>query len=305
MAEINVKKIFLEGVEKVDRILIKDREDFDSLYRMICGDDPNNPHPLIDIYKQLDHIPIRTGTVRFIKPDPIFGADGYEMEYVFSFFEKPLPICDDEIKFGSHLIIDILTRGFRNNKKCEDDICRVCFCLEFDDPEQMPDANAVYTIMNPFKDEVVEDCIISQAKEYKKSVEDMKSYMEDQYANTLFPMAYVILASEYLALINKENYVIESKNVISADKRVSGGKKKSKKGRSRIPLVRNVYTINLDKDKQLPAIKIPRKVGPRQFEFTTRGHWRHYKSGKVIWINEHLNCVGKPRKPKDYVANID
>lgn len=302
MAEINNKKIFLEGVEKIDRILVKDRKDFDRLAGMFIGD-PENLTPLINIYKQMDHIPIRTGVFRFIKPDPDYSANDIEMEYVFSFFEKPIPVGNGEEKISTHFTIDLLTNGLRRIRKCEDDVCRVCCCLEFADNE-IDNSHAAYTIMNPFNDKILEDAFARMAKEDKKSVEDVKSSYADSHAKAALPVAYAILAAEYLSLINKENYIIESKSVLSADQSMKSSKKKSKKGRNRVPLVRNVYTINLDKDKQLPAVKIPRKVGPRQFEFTTRGHWRHYKSGKVIWINEHLNCVGKPRKPKDYIANV-
>lgn len=301
MAEINNKKVFLEGVEKLDRILVKDRNDFDRLSGMFI-DDPENLIPLINIYKQLDHIPIKTGVFRFIKPDPDYNANDIEMEYVFSFFEKPIPIGNGEEKVSTHFTIDLLTNGLRRIKKCEDDVCRVCFCLEFADDE-IDNSYAGCPIMNPFNDKILEDAFARMAKESKKSVEDIKSSYGDSHAKAAIPVAYAILAAEYLSLINKENYIIESKSVLTADQSMKSSKK-SKKGRNRVPLVRNVYTINLDKDKQLPAVKIPRKVGPRQFEFTTRGHWRHYKSGKVIWINEHLNCVGKPRKPKDYVANV-
>ena len=35
------------------------------------------------------------------------------------------------------------------------------------------------------------------------------------------------------------------------------------------------------------------------FEFTVRGHYRHYKSGKVIWVSEHTKGNGK-KKEKTY-----
>lgn len=303
MAEINNKKVFLEEVEKLDRIFVKDRKDFDKLSGMFIGDNPEDLIPLINIYKQMDHIPIKTGVFRFIKPDPEYSSNDIQMDYVFSFFEKPIPVANGEEKISTHFTIDILTKGLRHIRKCTDDICRVCCCLEFADDE-IDNSYAAYSIMNPFNEEILEAAFASMAKERKTSVEDVKSSYAEDHSKAALPVAYAILAAEYLSLINKENYIIESKSVLSADQSMKGSKKKSKKGRNRVPLVRNVYTINLDKDKQLPVVKIPRKVGPRQFEFTTRGHWRHYKSGKVIWINEHLNCVGKPRKPKDYIANV-
>lgn len=33
--------------------------------------------------------------------------------------------------------------------------------------------------------------------------------------------------------------------------------------------------------------------------FSVRGHFRHYKSGKVVWIEQHVRCDGK-KKSKTY-----
>lgn len=35
-------------------------------------------------------------------------------------------------------------------------------------------------------------------------------------------------------------------------------------------------------------------------EFTVRGHYRHYKSGKVVWIAEYRKGVGKKAKSRTY-----
>lgn len=38
-------------------------------------------------------------------------------------------------------------------------------------------------------------------------------------------------------------------------------------------------------------------------EISVRGHYRHYRSGKTIWIDEYKKNTGKDKKPKKY--NLD
>lgn len=307
MAEnIDIKSYF-DLADKVDRVIVKDEDDFNKLFSAVCGNDPDNPSTLINIFKSLDHIPITSGVLKFAKKDPFSEDDGIDTEYLFAFFTNPAEVFGDE-HAGAHLTIDYLTRGTRYGKVCRDVACRTVLCIEFDneeDTKKIGSNNAIYSTLNPFNEEFFNNALKAEAKKRHVSADEIIDSLEESYSNVVMRIAYGILGIEYLALINKENYIISSKNVVSLNQEKKGGKKKSKNARSRVPLIRNIYTVNLRKDDEIPKIKLQRKVGPRQFEFTTRGHWRHYKSGKVIWINEHLNCVGKPRKPKDYVANVD
>ncbi len=307
MAETIDIKSYFDLVDKVDRVIVKDEYDFNKLFSVVCGNDPDNPSTLINIFKSLDHIPITSGVLKFAKEDP-FSEDGsIDTEYLFAFFKNPAELYGDE-HAGAHLTIDCLTRGIRHGKVCRDVACRTTLCIEFDNEEanrKIGNNNAIYSTLNPFNEESIDNAIKNEAKRKHTSIDEVIDALEEGYSNAVMRLAYGLLGIEYLALINKENYIISSKNVVSLNQDKKGGKKKSKNARSRVPLIRNIYTVNLRKDDNIPKIKLQRKVGPRQFEFTTRGHWRHYKSGKVIWINEHLNCVGKPRKPKDYIANVD
>lgn len=44
-----------------------------------------------------------------------------------------------------------------------------------------------------------------------------------------------------------------------------------------------------------------RKYTPCQYAVTVKGHFRHYKSGKVIWVEHFIRNKDKEFKPKDYV----
>lgn len=57
--------------------------------------------------------------------------------------------------------------------------------------------------------------------------------------------------------------------------------------------------------KVIPATeaeaKEKRKYTPCQYAVTVKGHFRHYKSGKVIWVEHFIRNKDKEFKPKDYV----
>lgn len=47
--------------------------------------------------------------------------------------------------------------------------------------------------------------------------------------------------------------------------------------------------------------KEKRKYTPCQYAVTVKGHFRHYKTGKVIWVEHYIRNKDKEFKPKDYV----
>lgn len=47
--------------------------------------------------------------------------------------------------------------------------------------------------------------------------------------------------------------------------------------------------------------KEKRKYTPCQYAVSVKGHFRHYKSGKVIWVEHFIRNKDKEFKPKDYV----
>lgn len=65
---------------------------------------------------------------------------------------------------------------------------------------------------------------------------------------------------------------------------------------------RKIYRIT---KKVIPVTeaeaKEKRKYTPCQYAVTVKGHFRHYKSGKVIWVEHYIRNKDKEFKPKDYV----
>lgn len=65
---------------------------------------------------------------------------------------------------------------------------------------------------------------------------------------------------------------------------------------------RKVYGIT---KKVIPVTEVEarekRKYTPCQYAVTVKGHFRHYKSGKVIWVEHYIRNKDKEFKPKDYV----
>lgn len=55
--------------------------------------------------------------------------------------------------------------------------------------------------------------------------------------------------------------------------------------------------IAIDETKQSPIYtNINRRRGPIDHQFSVKGHFRHYKSGRVIYIEPYIRCKDKPVK---------
>ncbi len=70
-------------------------------------------------------------------------------------------------------------------------------------------------------------------------------------------------------------------------------KKTSKKSK------RNGYTYILGRSGKEPHLMVKGSHSSPSGMFSVRGHYRHYKSGKVIWITEYTKGCGK-KKDKTY-----
>ena len=71
-------------------------------------------------------------------------------------------------------------------------------------------------------------------------------------------------------------------------------KKKQKPGNSRGA----TYILSWGKTTETKDTKTKHKSPSHAF--SVRGHFRHYKSGKVIWIEEFTKCSGKKHQDKTY-----
>lgn len=55
-------------------------------------------------------------------------------------------------------------------------------------------------------------------------------------------------------------------------------------------------TYILRRDATEPTIHIQGARRKPSGEFSVRGHFRHYKDGKVVWINQYVKGTGKPKR---------
>lgn len=85
------------------------------------------------------------------------------------------------------------------------------------------------------------------------------------------------------------------------ERRPAKAKKKGRKVRRVQPLIRRVYTLaEFDKDELPKPEQAKRKYTKPEHEVNVRGHLRHYKSGKVVWVQPSVRYKGKTARPKEY-----
>lgn len=82
-----------------------------------------------------------------------------------------------------------------------------------------------------------------------------------------------------------------------ADKEKVTRSQKATKRSPRKPVKRTTYILRRDNGTLLAA-PMSSHASPKGI-FTVRGHYRHYKSGKVVWIAEYRKGTGK-KKSKTY-----
>ena len=81
-------------------------------------------------------------------------------------------------------------------------------------------------------------------------------------------------------------------------------KKRSDKYRNNIDMCSTVYEIDGQKVKQVDESIISenhRQVKPCEYAFTVRGHHRHLKDGRLIWVKSYIKNKDKEFKPKNYI----
>ena len=126
---------------------------------------------------------------------------------------------------------------------------------------------------------------------------DVARYQErDQiYLNYAFRWFALML----LAIYYRPEF--ERKRHVTAVKKKKG---KAKKDKSVKTLSSRKYIISGDFVDDLP--KPPRRHSKPEREYGVRGHYRHYKSGKVVWIQPHTRCKGrKQNNGSTYIARVE
>lgn len=92
---------------------------------------------------------------------------------------------------------------------------------------------------------------------------------------------------------------------VSAEKRVTKRPiKQKKKGRAAKrpqPLISRVYLLTDFQAEDLHGAEtMKRNYTKPDHEVSVRGYYRHYKSGKTVWVRPSIRYKGKNKQPKEY-----
>lgn len=110
-------------------------------------------------------------------------------------------------------------------------------------------------------------------------------------------------ALKYHALMQFMTYYHEVVRVESQKVNPVPQKRKGKKHSHRkvLPLIRKSYIVDdFDKDALVKPEGIKRKYTKPEHEVNVRGYLRHYKTGKVVWVNPSVRYKGKETRRKAY-----
>ena len=81
----------------------------------------------------------------------------------------------------------------------------------------------------------------------------------------------------------------------------ASSKKKRSQTRKHRPLIRRTYILPELDEQELPAIeRAKRPYTKPQHEVSVRGHYRRYKSGKVVWVGPSVRYKGKTEQNTVY-----
>lgn len=107
-------------------------------------------------------------------------------------------------------------------------------------------------------------------------------------------------------------YMVYNKNINSnsgntkLNKSAIKERKSENKYRNNTDICSIAYDIDSSKIVQVDESVIDekhRQVKPCEYAFTVRGHYRHLKDGRLIWVNSYIKNKDKEFKPKNYIDN--
>lgn len=109
-------------------------------------------------------------------------------------------------------------------------------------------------------------------------------------------------AQKYHALML---FMTHYREVVKVEQRTEHRPAKSKKKGRHIrrpqPLIRRIYMLGDFQPEDLPKPEgAKRKYTKPEHEVNIRGHLRHYKSGKTVWVRPSVRYKGKAGRPKEY-----
>lgn len=147
----------------------------------------------------------------------------------------------------------------------------------------------------------LENAAILAKKDTGKKYYDAKTIR--QVANDAYTKDIITLYAATMALMVYGAEEINPENLTEA---VQNNKKKkntpAKSGKKKTNTENIVYILSKNRKTNNPVIKSKGSRAKPETSFGVRGHFRHYKNGKVIWINAYIKNKkkGTPLKDKTY-----
>lgn len=149
---------------------------------------------------------------------------------------------------------------------------------------------------DPVKEKVLEETILKSGSKIERQKAQLMVH-----AQNMFPNKGLVYKALMYFMAYYEGEIIE----IDESKNVTRNKREARKIKrlsgSPIPLVKKTYVIKkFDAEKiRLPGASRPYTKPDHEVRY--RGHWRHLKSGKTVWVKERSAYSDKGKtKPKNY-----
>jgi hypothetical protein len=138
-------------------------------------------------------------------------------------------------------------------------------------------------------------------KQFNSSLYDI-SRVSELESKSQYCLRLAMLWFSVMLLATYYHPEFESRKIVTAEKARAG-----KRAKNRKKSARTLYTRSYVIDAEMVG-KIQRKTKQRanpSHEFSVRGHYRHYKSGKTVWIRPHIRCKGKGKATdRTYIAKL-
>lgn len=155
------------------------------------------------------------------------------------------------------------------------------------------------TTLGEGQKEVVKELVFQNAPNNNKFKQDLLSFtvaLDDTPLKTVRKFTALMLF-----MLFHEGEVIK----VDASKSETRSKREVRKIKSRtgkvVPLVKKTYIIGSFDPKKTKVAGAPRNYTKPDHEVSVRGHYRHLKSGKVIWVKASTRYGNKGKgKPKTY-----
>jgi len=161
-----------------------------------------------------------------------------------------------------------------------------CFSFKVDLTKTEPVVN--------YEEEFIDLKVYAEDPSAKRKMK-MVAFMDNTFGKQIYKMECI------MAFMNFYDEIVEVDHSQDKPRTKRVARAMKSKYKSPISLVRKTYIIKDFDEKKIRIPGQPRKWTAPDREVGVRGHYRHLKSGKVVWVKECVKYKGKSRqKPKTY-----